>query len=102
MKSALRSPKLLPFCLAVHPCLNQVRSNEISSNVQIKPNQISLDKKKKKNKKILSVSLTQRTKSSDAFSILHKKKIQIMTIILEIVTYIIGSKAQGLHLWLCQ
>ena len=59
---------------ALHLCLNQVRLNEISSNVQIKPNQISLDKKKKKNKKILSVSLTERTKSSDAFSILPSQE----------------------------
>ena len=46
---------------ALRPCLNQVRLNEISSNGQIKPNQISLDDKGEKIWSKLSVSWTQRT-----------------------------------------
>ena len=65
MIRTLRSPNLPPLRLALQPCLNKIRLDEISSNVQIKPNLISLDEKEKKYG--LSVSLTQRTKSSNAF-----------------------------------
>ena len=65
MISTLRSPNLPPLCPALQPCPNKIRLDELSSNVSIKPNQISLDEKEKKYG--LSVSLTQRTKSSNAF-----------------------------------
>ena len=46
---------------ALHPCLNQVSLNEINSNGQIKPSEISLDDKGEKIWSKLSVSWTQRT-----------------------------------------
>ena len=38
----------IPKTPSLHPCLNQVRQNEICSNVQIKPKQIYLEEKEKK------------------------------------------------------
>ena len=72
MISTLRSPNPLPLRPALQPCLNKIRLDEISSNVQIKPNQISLHEKEKNIRS--SVSLTRRTKSSNAFSILPSQE----------------------------
>ena len=47
MISTLRSPNLPPLCPALQPCPNKIRLDELSSNVSIKPNQISLDEKEK-------------------------------------------------------
>ena len=61
MISTLKSPNPPPLRPALQPCLNKIRLDEISSNVQIQPNQISLHE-------------TRRTKSSNAFSILPSQE----------------------------
>ena len=99
------SPSLHPV---LHPCLNQVRLNEVSSNVQAKQTKFLQMKRKENICSNISVSLTKRTKSSVSLSILlsqEKKSIRFsrerQSFQKVIVTYITSSKAHGLHLWLC-
>ena len=85
-----------------------VRLNEISSNGQIKPNQISLDDKGKKKRSKVSASLTHRKKVLTGllnFALTRRKFNKILqrtTIILEGDCNLQnGSNAQGLQLWSC-